>query len=579
MSATMDLSEASYSDAFVEASLEYGPQVSICLQKQLRRFLEDGRDPGETDDDDYFVYHNHTAVDTDYGVIDDYFSGSADPYEPTYYLIRNGLLAFLCVCIAAIMAGLLMGIMSLDPLFLEIRAKTAKTTRERREASTLIGFVKRKNLMLVSIIIINMGVNEALPLFLDRLVPTYISVLLSTTLVVLVGEILPSAYLTGPNQIPLAYRLLPILRATIFLTFPISYPLSRLLDEHMDKNPVSKEKSSETVPAFRRSEVSAYVKIKHEQIRKAKHNIDDTESLPDMLMPEGAGLCGVLDPVCTTIECGMNESESPIHHESDNVDDDDVENIERILSFREKMAVDHCIPLQRVFAIESRTKMTEETVMNIFYQGYSRVPVMDELQVVEPQSRPDTPVPGNILGIMMTRQLMVIDKSTGRAASTLPLFRPPCIKPDTTMTRLLAIFRAGKGRDSQMALVCERPDVANAALDQGAAIPTQAAGVIGIITFDDVLQGIVGDIHDEKDRRSRAPFERAQWVIGKWKCFALQKRLDREAANNNNGAPTPFGYRAMVASNSNNGVPTPFGYRAMVDAPTPDAPKKLPEIS
>ena len=126
-----------------------------------------------------------------------------------------------------------MGCMSLDATTLEVKARTAKTSLERRQARTLLGFVKRKHLVLVSVIIVNMAVNEALPVFLDRLVPTFASILISTTLVVLVGEVLPSAIFTGKDQIRLTNKLLPVLRATIMLTLCISYPLSKFLDNHL----------------------------------------------------------------------------------------------------------------------------------------------------------------------------------------------------------------------------------------------------------------------------------------------------------------------------------------------------------
>ena len=41
---------------------------------------------------------------------------------------------------------------------------------------------------------------QALPVFLDRLMPSWAAVLLSVTVVLICGEILPSAVFTGPNQ-------------------------------------------------------------------------------------------------------------------------------------------------------------------------------------------------------------------------------------------------------------------------------------------------------------------------------------------------------------------------------------------
>ena len=229
----------------------------------LDRYLEDG---GKyvREDDDYFP--SNAANDDDeyeYTVEGDYFAG-ADEDDPYYYLIRNGILALLCVVIAAIETGLLMGCMAIDPMTLEVKARTAKTYEERHQAKTPLSFVRRKHLVLVSIIIVNMGVNEALPVFLDRLVPTFASILISTTLVVLVGEVLPSAIFTGKDQIRLVYKLLPVLRVTILLTLCVSYPLANFLDNHLH----SDDEDEEEGERFNREEISAYVRIKYEQLRE-----------------------------------------------------------------------------------------------------------------------------------------------------------------------------------------------------------------------------------------------------------------------------------------------------------------------
>merc|ERR1712000_440283 len=70
---------------------------------------------------------------------------------------------------------------------------------------------------------------EALPLFLDRLVGPFFAIILSVTLVLLFGEIIPQALCTryglaiGATFSPLVWLLIGIL-------FPIGYPLGKLLD-------------------------------------------------------------------------------------------------------------------------------------------------------------------------------------------------------------------------------------------------------------------------------------------------------------------------------------------------------------
>lgn len=204
---------------------EYEPYIPLCSDNACNdeRHLEDGG-KNVREDDDYFDVPDDEDV---YSIAEDYFAG-ADEEDPYYYLIRNGVLAFICVFVAAVEAGLLMGVMSLDPTILEVKGRTAKSPVERKQARTLLAFVRRKNLIMTSIIIINMAVNEALPVFLDRLVPTYLSVLLSTTLVVFVGEVSSSLtkafYLrvVGPKRprVSIIYR--PLISLCIFL--PLMHP-------------------------------------------------------------------------------------------------------------------------------------------------------------------------------------------------------------------------------------------------------------------------------------------------------------------------------------------------------------------
>ena len=545
----------------------------------LDRYLEDG---GKyvREDDDYFP--SNAANDDDeyeYTVEGDYFAG-ADEDDPYYYLIRNGILALLCVVIAAIEAGLLMGCMAIDPMTLEVKARTAKTYEERHQAKTLLSFVRRKHLVLVSIIIVNMGVNEALPVFLDRLVPTFASILISTTLVVLVGEVLPSAIFTGKDQIRLVYKLLPVLRVTILLTLCVSYPLAKFLDNHLH----SDDEDEEEGERFNREEISAYVRIKYEQLReqqqkdtaktkrKDHHGVvssasspeEKEETLPELLMPEGGldGLCGGnLKQPNYTFACGSMSkcgSNTKSLQKLRAVDLDDVTNVERILSFREKLVEDSFPPLDQVFATSSSTIIDEDFVLEAYRRGFSRIPVYS-----------DGGGAGRICGVLLTSHLLVVDKTTQRRVGTMPLYRPLCCSAQTSIAELMERFRSNSNMHSQLAIVCANPRLANDALSRGECIPAEAR-FRGIITFDDVLRSVFGHIQDEKSRRSNPSLERARWAVAKWKCFVLNRRAQREQEA-----------RAVAGDERSRTVlhdgGTSFHYRALVERCESSA-KELPEI-
>ena len=68
---------------------------------------------------------------------------------------------------------------------------------------------------MVTLLLMNALANEALPLFLDKLVPAYMAVILSVTLVLFFGEIIPSAIFTGPNQLAISSKLAPLVRLVL----------------------------------------------------------------------------------------------------------------------------------------------------------------------------------------------------------------------------------------------------------------------------------------------------------------------------------------------------------------------------
>ena len=79
---------------------------------------------------------------------------------------------------------------------------------------------------------------------------------------IVIGEILPSAYFTGKDQLKIAYHLIPILRFVILMTAPVSYPISFLMDKFFHDGD---DRSS-----FNRGELSALVRIQYEE-RLASH--------------------------------------------------------------------------------------------------------------------------------------------------------------------------------------------------------------------------------------------------------------------------------------------------------------------
>lgn len=97
------------------------------------------------------------------------------------------------------MSGLTVGLASIDRLGLEIDAKASPVAK--KAASKIFPVIDKHHWMLVTLLLCNAMAVEALPLCLDRLVPSYIAIILSVTGVLAFGEIIPQSLCTGPNQI------------------------------------------------------------------------------------------------------------------------------------------------------------------------------------------------------------------------------------------------------------------------------------------------------------------------------------------------------------------------------------------
>ena len=88
-----------------------------------------------------------------------------------YTITVNLVMTLVCVTMAAIAAGLTMGLLSLDPLDLHIKTRASSSQEERKQAKSILPILQDHHRLLVTLLLLNSIANEALPLFLDNLVP------------------------------------------------------------------------------------------------------------------------------------------------------------------------------------------------------------------------------------------------------------------------------------------------------------------------------------------------------------------------------------------------------------------------
>ena len=457
--------------------------------------------------------------------------------DDKWFYITHAALALVCVLTAALAAGLTMGLLSLDPLMLLIKMRAGATKKEQDQAASLLPIVRQHHLLLVTLLLLNSMANEALPLFLEVLVSPVVAVILSVTLVLFFGEIIPSAVFTGPNKIELAAKMTPLVRLVMFLLWPIAFPIAKVLDIVLHE-----EEGEDNSSAFNRGELSALVRIQYEE-RLAQKQARKKEKAALRQYPAHVGGLDFSPAANATIQAEIRattrEGEryqqqqqqqqqaiatSPLnsltqaHAHRVSIHVDEVSMVEGALQMKTKVAMDVFTPLHRVFCLAHDTVLNEDTVVNIYSSGHSRVPVY--------QVNPELPKSKiAVCGILMAKHLIVVNSEENRPLQTLPLYTPMCISPKMNLVDLLNIFQTGKV--GHLALVCARPQVATDALQQYEPLP-EKAGLMGVITIEDVIEALLQEqIYDESDKIEREMTRIARWASRKWKAYAAKKKRER----------------------------------------------------
>jgi metal transporter CNNM len=338
---------------------------------------------------------------------------------------------------------------------------------------------------------------ETLPIFLGALVPSWVTILLSTTLILVFGEIIPSGVFMGPNQLFLGNLMVPAMRFFLWLFYPVVKPLAALLDYLTETDGAPAE-------VYNRGELSALVRIQHETLRgarmtgvlkkeRSKHQI--WSSLRAEMM-ERVG--EVVD------DSADHEEVAPaIEQFTPPLVKREVDMVEGALKLKTHLAMDVYTPDIHVYSVPDDLILSQSNITVMYSHGYSRVPVY----------RPNKSDPNDqsaVMGFLITRQLMLIDWEDNREISTLPLQRPKCVSPRMNLVDLFEILQTD---GPLMTFVCARPDLANKALAAELPIPAKA-GFMGIVTFLDIMEFILQDrIYDESDIRHR---DRAVATLLRW---------------------------------------------------------------
>ena len=182
------------------------------------------------------------------------FAGTTDDRSPVHDLSLGGFITFgaislFCVLFGGLMSGLTVGLLGIDELELEIKLSNG-STEERANARKILAVINHHHLLLVTLLLANSIAMEALPLFLDEMFNTEITVILSVSFVLAFGEVIPQALCTGPNQMKIATKMIPIVKFLMIILLPISYPIAKLLDLILDHKSEGVKLKSDDLKTF-----------------------------------------------------------------------------------------------------------------------------------------------------------------------------------------------------------------------------------------------------------------------------------------------------------------------------------------
>ncbi|XP_078178201.1 DUF21 domain-containing protein At2g14520-like isoform X1 [Carex rostrata] len=226
-------------------------------------------------------------------------------------------MVILLVLFAGLMSGLTLGLMSLSLVDLEVLAKAGQP-HIRKNAAKILPIMKQHHQILCTLLICNAIAMEALPIFLDGLVQAWSAVLISVTLILVFGEIIPQAVCTRYG-LAIGAAVVPFVRILVIVWYPVALPISKFLDYLL---------GHDRVLLFRRAELQTLVKLHgNEAGRGGELTLDET------MIINGA------------------------------------------LELIKKKAKDAMTLLSDTFAIDINAKLDRKLMQEILDKGHSRVPV------------------------------------------------------------------------------------------------------------------------------------------------------------------------------------------------------------
>ncbi|KIK68906.1 hypothetical protein GYMLUDRAFT_34910 [Collybiopsis luxurians FD-317 M1] len=297
------------------------------------------------------------------------------------------------VLLSGLFAGLTLGYMSLDQTQLKVLSMSG-TPDQRKYANKIIPIRENGHLLLVTLLISNMVVNESLPIISDPVLGGGVqSVAVSTILIVIFSEIIPQSLFTRYGLF-LGAQCAGLTRWLIYAVGIVSWPTAKLLDWIVGSNHGI---------IYRRVE------------------------LKELIL--------------------MHSSTSP--HGGD-LNKDTAAIIGATLDLQEKVVAQAMTPLSDVFMVHIDAKLDFTLLKKIVDSGHSRIPVYEEVEVPVAATQlglsdaQESRQTIKVIGILLVKQCVLLDPKDATPVRHLQLNKVPFIPQNETLLGILDKFQEGR---------------------------------------------------------------------------------------------------------------------------------------
>lgn len=403
--------------------------------------------------DEYAIGKNYTC---NYAASNEFtcFAGDAaysfigpEPYDDvgsaSWWL--HLLFAVLLIGVSALMAVLMRSYFTQDVMALKVQMSGGSAI-EQKHATMIYPIVQKHYLLLATLLIAPCITSEWLPLFLTRLFPEWLSILISVLCIYFFASILPQA-LGKRVRFSLAYYFSFLTYALMGILFIIAFPFAKLFEILI---------GHEEQTYFKRSE-----------LKELFDQHGKTAAVEEATGNKGSGLSDV-----------------------------ELRIIRGALNLREKKCNSDQIytPLDKVFMLPLTAVINQETRDKIIKEGHSRIPVYLKQ-------------PHNMIGLALTKTLLALDPQLNTPLANVDLCQVGKVTSETPLYTLLNQFtNAKKGKNPNQTMKNKNLHLLSKEKKYNRshmAIVLDAADnltVLGVVTLEDVIEELLEtEVWDEKD--------------------------------------------------------------------------------